>query len=303
MSALHILLQLLALLILPPLSFGIINKTKARMAGRVGPPLLQAYYDLAKLFRKDAVTSHTTTWVFVAGPAVTFAAILFAGLVTPIGPHAAPLSFTGDFVLFAYLLGLARFFMTSAALDTGSPFEGMGAARDVTFAPFAEATLFLGLLGLAALSHSASLSGMFGDLDADKRAIAAAPLVLIAFGFLILLLAENARIPIDDPNTHLELTMIHEVMILDHSGPALGALEYAASLKLFILSTLLARLVLPTFDSPALGWLAFTLAIALIAVLVGLIESVMARLRMARVPALLIAACLLSGFGFILGVA
>lgn len=303
MSALHILLQLLALLILPPLLFGIINKTKAKMAGRVGPPLLQAYYDLAKLFRKDTVTSHTTTWVFIAGPAVSFAAILFAGLVTPIGPHAAPLAFTGDFVLFAYLLGLARFFMTSAALDTGSPFEGMGAARDVTFAPFAEATLFLGLLGLAALSHSASLSGMFGDLDADKRAIAAAPLVLIAFGFLILLLAENARIPVDDPNTHLELTMIHEVMILDHSGPALGTLEYAASLKLFILSTLLARLVLPGFDDTALGWLAFTLAILVIAVLVGLVESVMARLRMARVPALLIAACLLSGFGFLLGVA
>jgi len=303
MSALTTILQILVLLVLPPLLLGLINKTKAVMAGRVGPPVLQGYYDLAKLWRKDAVTSRTTTWVFIAGPAVTLVAVVFAGLVTPIGPHPAVVVFTGDFVLFAYLLGLARFFTTSAALDTGSPFEGMGAAREVGFAPFAEVTLFLGLLGLSALSHSASLSGMLGGLDQSARAIAAAPLVLIAAGFAILVLAENARIPVDDPNTHLELTMIHEVMILDHSGPALGTILYAASLKLFVLSTLLARLVMPAFDSMPLGWLVFVAVIALIAVLIGLVESVMARLRLVRVPALLVAACLLAGFGFLLGVA
>jgi formate hydrogenlyase subunit 4 len=303
MSALTPLLQLALMLLLPPLLPGLVNKTKARMAGRVGPPVLQLYRDLAKLLQKDSVTSQTTTWVFIAGPAVTLAALLFAGLVTPIGPHPAVFAFTGDFVLFAYLLGLARFFMTAAALDTGSPFEGMGAARELTFSPLTEATLFLGLLGLAALSHSASLSGMLGELDDPTREIAAAPIVLIAAGLAVFVLAENARIPIDDPNTHLELTMIHEVMILDHSGPALAAYEYAASLKLFVLSTLLARLVLPTFDEPTLGWLAYLGTLGLIAVLIGFIESVMARLRLARVPSLLIAACLLSGFGFLLGVA
>lgn len=303
MSALTTALQLLVMLLLAPLLPGLINKTKALMAGRVGPPLLQTYRDLGRLLRKEAVTSRTTTWVFIAGPAVTLAAMGFAGLLTPIGPHPAPLAFTGDFVLFAYLLGLARFFMTAAALDTGSPFEGMGAARELSFSPLTEATLFLGLLGLAALSHSASLSGMLGGLDEPATEIAAAPLVLLAAGLSVFLLAENARIPIDDPNTHLELTMVHEVMILDHSGPALGAYEYAASLKLFILSTLLARLVLPSIDDAALGWLAYLLALALIAVLIGLVESVMARLRLARVPSLLVAACLLSGFGFLLGVA
>ena len=296
-------LQVLVLLLLPPLLLGVINKTKALVAGRVGPPLLQGYYDLAKLMRKDSLTSRTTTWVFIAGPPITLVAMFLAGLFVPIGPHPAVVGFSGDFIVFAYFFALARFFVTSAALDTGSAFEGMGAARDVTFACFAEVTLFFCLLALANLSHSTSLSGMFGPLNAEAQLVATAPVVLVVAGMSVLLLAENSRIPVDDPNTHLELTMIHEVMILEHSGPALGVILYAASLKLFILSTLVTSLVLPAVTNPALGWLAFLVGILVLAILIGLVESFMARLRMSRVPALLIAASLLAGFGFLLGVA
>jgi len=301
MGVVSALLQVLVLLVLPPLLIGVINKVKALVAGRVGPPLLQSYYDLAKLLRKDTVTSLTTTWVFVAGPAVTLIAILLAGLLVPIGPGPAVVNFSGDFVLFAYLLGLARFFTTSAALDTGSAFEGMGAAREVTYASLSEVALFFGLLTLGALSHGGSLSHMLGELAA-ARGPATAPILLVAAGFAIVLLAENARIPVDDPNTHLELTMIHEVMVLDHSGPPLTAILYGASLKLFLMSALLVRLVVPTVADPLLGWLVFVALVFLVAILIGALESVMARQRLVRVPALLVAACLLSGFGFLLAV-
>ncbi len=302
MAVLTALLQVLVLLVLPPLLIGVINKVKALVAGRVGPPLLQSYYDLAKLMRKDTVTSRTTTWVFVAGPAVTLIAIMLAGLLVPIGPGDAVVTFTGDFVLFAYLLGLARFFTTSAALDTGSAFEGMGAAREVTYASLSEVALFFGLLTLGALSHGGSLSHMLGELGPATRAPATAPILLVAAGFAIVLLAENSRIPVDDPNTHLELTMIHEVMVLDHSGPMLAAILYGASLKLFLMSALLVRLIVPTVADPLVGWLLFMALVFLVAMFIGALESVMARLRLVRVPAMLVAACLLSGFGFLLAV-
>ena len=300
MAIAHIALQILIILGLPPLLMGLINKTKALFAGRVGPPLFQLYYDLAKLFRKDSVTSRTTTWVFIAGPAVNLVAIVFAALIIPIGPAPAPVHFSGDFVLFAYLLALGRFCTTSAAPDTGSAFEGMGAARDVTYAAFAEVTLFFALLATGALTHSTSLSTMLGGIDPATRVAATAPLVLSVAALAIVLLAENARIPVDDPNTHLELTMIHEVMVLDHSGPALGVILYGASIKFLVFAAIIVRLALPPVDDVALGWVLFLLLLLAVAIIVGVIESVMARLRLTHVPALLVASCLLAGFGFLL---
>src|SRR5260370_11242525 len=158
----HVIHVLLALT-LPPLLLGVIAKTKALFAGRVGPPLLQPYYDLFKLFRKGSVFSTTTTWVFRAGPVVGLVTAMVAVLMIPLSGASAPISFTGDLVLLAYLLGLARFFTATAALDTGSSFEGMGAAREVTFACLAEPALFLGLIVLAKLSGSLQLAGLLGS--------------------------------------------------------------------------------------------------------------------------------------------
>ena len=296
----HTVIHLILVAALPPLLLGVINKTKAVFAGRVGAPVLQPYYDLARLLRKGSVFSGTTTWVFRAGPVVVLAATAVASLLVPLGGHVAPLAFAGDLILFAYLLGLARFFLASAALDTGSAFEGMGAAREVTFACLAEPALFLGLLVLAKLSGYLSLSGMLGaPLPAGER-MGGAALVLVAASWFVVLLAENARIPFDDPNTHLELTMIHEVMVLDHGGPGLALLLYGAALTLFVFAALLVGLVPVRTASPWADWAVFVAAVLLLAVAVGVVESVMARLRLRHVPRLLAAACLLAAFGLVL---
>jgi formate hydrogenlyase subunit 4 len=296
-NAIHILLALT----LPPLLVGVIARTKALFAGRVGPPLLQPYYDLVKLFQKGSVISTTTTWVFKAGPVVGLVTAAMAALLVPLGHSGAPISFTGDLILLAYLFGLGRFFTAIAALDTGSSFEGMGAAREVTFACLAEPAFFLGLLVLAKLSGSLQLATMIGDGLASHWATAGASLALVLLSWFIVLLAENSRIPFDDPNTHLELTMIHEVMVLDQSGPAFGMILYGAALKLFVFGALIVRLTGAPAIGPAwFGWLLFVAALVAVAVVIGVVESTMARLRLTHVPVLLVTACLLSAFGVIL---
>ena len=302
MVAITILIHCLLLLLMPPLLLGVINKTKALFAGRVGPPFLQPYYDLARLMRKGMVFSTTTTWIFRAAPFVTLAAILIAGLMIPLGPFNAPIRFSGDLVLFAYLLGLARFFTTTAALDTGSAFEGMGAAREVTFACFSEPALFLAFLVLAKLSGTLSLSPMLrAPLTVPLAGLPLASLVLVAVGLFVVLLAENSRIPIDDPNTHLELTMIHEVMVLDHSGPLFGIILYGAAVKLFVVSAVVLHVLAPLRAGfvPA-DWGLFIVEMLGVAVAIGVVESAMARLQLRHVPTLLVAASLLCGFGFLL---
>jgi formate hydrogenlyase subunit 4 len=289
-----------ALALLPPLLLGVINKTKAVFAGRRGPSLWQPYFDLRKLFRKEVALSATTTWVFVLAPVIALVTALAAGLLVPLGSFAAPVGFAGDFVLFAYLFALGRFFTATAALDTGSPFEGMGAAREVGFAWLTEPALFFAFLALARLSGSASLDGMLRATEGAwlERT---APLVLTAAGVFVVLLAECSRMPVDDPNTHLELTMIHEVMVLDHSGPLLGLVEYGAAVKLFVLGALLLHVVAPTTlvgGWPGVGL--FSLGLLAVAVAVGVVESTMARLRLLHVPTLLIAAVLSCGFAFLL---
>jgi formate hydrogenlyase subunit 4 len=297
-----VLVHLLLLLLMPPLLLGVINKTKALFAGRVGPPLLQPYYDLNRLMRKGMVFSTTTTWVFRAAPLVALAAILLAGLLVPLGAFPAPIRFTGDLVLFAYLFGLARFFTTTAAMDTGSSFEGMGAARELTFACFSEPALFLAFLVLAKLSGTLSLTPMLlAPLTVPLPGLPIASLVLVAAGLFVVLLAENSRIPIDDPNTHLELTMIHEVMVLDHSGPLFGLILYGAAVKLFVLSAVVLHVLVPVQTGrAALDWMLFVAGILGIAVTIGVVESAMARLQLRHVPTLLVAASLLCGLGFLL---
>jgi formate hydrogenlyase subunit 4 len=295
-------LHLLLLLVFAPLMQGIITKTKARFGGRVGAPWFQLYYDLGRLWRKGFVISRTTTWVFLAGPVVTLAVPLLAALLIPFGALPAPVSFEGDLILFIYLFGLARFFTAAAALDTGSSFEGMGAAREVTFSCLAEPTLLFVFLVLARISDHLTLSQLFGPhLLKSWQSSAGASLGLVLVCLFVVLLVENSRIPFDDPNTHLELTMIHEVMVLDHSGPALGMILYGAALKMMVLGALLVKLALPWQT----GWwltdsLIFLAGLTGLAVLIGVIESTMARLRLPRVPQVLIGTSMLSVFALVL---
>jgi formate hydrogenlyase subunit 4 len=284
-----------------PLLIGVTNRTKAVFAGRNGPPLLQPYYDLWKLLGKGAVYSRTTTWVFRAGPEMGLAAVLVATALLPLGGCRAPLSFARDLILFAYLLGLARVFTVLAALDTGSSFEGMGASREVLFSTLAEPSLLLALAAMARQTGSLSLSDMHLALSATTSGHSALLLYLVAVVLLVVLLVENSRIPVDDPNTHLELTMIHEVMVLDHGGPDLALILYAAALKLWLFGALIVDLVIPARVGSPPADIALALAgMLVLAVLLGVIESTMARLRLMRVPELLVGAATLAGLALVL---
>ena len=297
------LLRLVLALALAPLLLGVVNRVKATFGGRRGKPLLQVYFDVAKLLRKGAVFSTTTTWVFGLGPALGLAATASALLLVPQGGLPGLISFSGDFVLLAYLLAAGRLATMLSALDTGSSFEGMGASREAAFSALAEPALFLGLATLAAHRGGLSLQAMLtGSATGDLAALDPAS-ALAALSLFVVLLAENCRIPVDDPTTHLELTMIHEVMVLDHGGPDLGLIEYAAALKLWLYCALVAGVLLPNLpdrlwpDTGVMLLVVFALAAA-----VGVVESAMARLRLNRVPQLLAWAAALSALALILKV-
>ena len=296
MSVLTSITGIVLALALSPLMRSVINRTKALFAGRQGPPLLLPYYQLARLFGKGAVYSRTTTWIFRAGPPAGLATVLAALLIVPSGWGNGPVNFQGDLILFAYLLGLGRFFTILAALDTGSSFEGMGASREAFFSALAEPAMLLGLGRLAAVTGSTSLSGMYAGLGNAARDGSLVPaLVFIVVALLIIYLAENSRIPVDDPTTHLELTMIHEVMVLDHGGPDLGFIEYAGALRLWVLGLLITGILIPfRTGSPLLDGALSLAGLFAVAVTVGVIESTMARLKMKRVPLLLSVAFALS---------
>ena len=278
-----------------PLMIGVINRTKARCAGRKGPPLLQPYHDLRKLLRKGAVYSESSSWILRAGPVVGLSAVVTAATIIPFGGLPVLLSFNGDLILFAYLFGLARFFTILMALDSGSSFEGMGASREAAFSALAEPVLLLTLAVIAKYTGQISFSKIFPAIDFGYWPKAGPAFVLIGLALLIVFLAENARIPVDDPNTHLELTMIHEAMVLDHSGPDLGMIHYAAAVKMWLLGALLTQIIVPVRGGGRLADVAAALlAMMLLAAVVGLIESSMARLRLHRVPQLLVGAAALS---------
>lgn len=298
-------------LVLSPLLAGIINRTKACLAGRSGQPLFQLYFDLLKLSRKGAVYSRTTSWVFRAGPVVQLASAAAALFILPLGGMAAPVSFPGDLVLLAYLLGIMRFFTVLAALDTGSAFEGMGASREVQFSALCEPVLLLGLAAVALSVRvpgfnglaldSFSLTTMYSRLSVGTWMQYGPALMMAAGAILVVFLAENSRIPFDDPNTHLELTMIHEVMVLDHSGPDFAMILYGAALKLWILGSLLTGVIVPVRTGNA--WIDGAFAVCgllALAMITGVVESVMARLRLLRVPQLLVSAGFLSILAMVL---
>jgi formate hydrogenlyase subunit 4 len=299
-------------LVLSPLLIGIINRTKAIFAGRNGPPLLQTYYDMRKLFAKGAVYSDVTTWLFRAGPIISLAALILSAFSVPFATCAAPFYFQGDLVWFAYLLAVSRFFSVLAALDTGSAFEGMGASRDVLFSALSEPAMLLGLAAVARQANGIDELSSSGQLQLSLTGIHQAVtgaewggswlvFVLVAVALFVVFLAENARMPVDDPETHLELTMIHEVMSLDHSGPDFGMIWYATALRLWVFGAVIIDVVLPVSTGFVLIDVALSIAaMFLLAMIVGVIESIMARLRMVRVPQLLVGATALSGVALVL---
>lgn len=289
------LIALAMLAVVAPALPGVAVKTKSLLTGRRGPPVLQLYADLWKQIRKGAVYSRTTTWVFRAGPVVTLVSLLVAAVFLPLDGRAAPAHFTGDLVAFSGLLALGRFALVLAGMDTGSSFEGLGASREVTIASFAEPILLLCFLALVLATGDLSLSGMLGTPLVAAWPRAGASLSLVGVSLFVLLLAENSRVPVDDPATHLELTMIHEVIVLDHSGRDLALILYSGALKLALFGVLVVSVLVPRagFTGPAALALLFG-GLGVVCLAVGVVESVMARLRLARVPQLLVGASALA---------
>ncbi|MBK7655462.1 MAG: NADH-quinone oxidoreductase subunit H [Betaproteobacteria bacterium] len=278
------------LLVMPFVLIGVINRTKAWWGGRKGPGLLQSFWDMRRLLYKRPVYSTTTTAVFRSGAYLVVVSAVVAGLIAPLLGGVAAMQFRYDFVVFAYTLGLGRMAMMLSAMDVGSAFEGMGSAREASFSAFVEPALFI-LIGSASIATGqTSFAGLIGQWHHSPQfGLVIVPAML---ALLILLQTEAARVPVDDPTTHLELTMVHEVMLLDHSGPDLAAMQFAAALKLTTYAGLMAALLNPFDPAQDLAAAAVTsvMLMLLVAVLVGCVESLMARLRMRWVPRYLLVA-------------
>ncbi len=268
-----------SLIVLVSLVFtGIIIRTKSITSGRKGPGIFQPIKDLIRLFKKGAVYSQTTSLVFQVAPSIYFASVLMAIMVIPLGGYKGIISFDGDFVFFAYVLGTGKFFSIIAALDTGSSFEGMGASREALYSMFAEPAFFLLMGSFSLLTGYTSFHQIFTSLHFGSS-ISYALMILATFVLLMIALVENSRMPIDDPKTHLELTMVHEVMILDNSGFDLGLILYGTQLKFAMYGGLVANLFMGSF--PLYLTIPIFLGIQILfAITVGIIESFMARFRM-----------------------
>lgn len=277
-----LLINILILLFAPFLMIGVIKKTKAFWAGRKGVSTWQPLWDFLRLMKKGTVISETTSWVFKAAPVIGLASILFASLFVPMASGRAIINVPFAFVIFSYVLGFGKFFSLIAALDTGSSFEGMGASREACFSTIVEPAFFIGMASIAALSQNYSFDS-FKLILQNAGGYGYVIIVLAVVTLFIMLLIEGCRVPVDDPTTHLELTMIHEVMILDNSGADLGLITWGAAIKMLLFEALIANLVIP---SSLGGWealLALFAVMFVLSVIIGTVESSMARFRMTHV--------------------
>jgi formate hydrogenlyase subunit 4 len=275
--------MILAALIFP----GITGIIKAKVGGRKAPPLLQPVYDAVRLFRKGAVYSTTTGLIFRLAPLVNFAAIVTVLFLIPFGGERGIISFEGDFVFFAYLLALGKFMMIIAAMDTGSGFEGMGANREALYSMLVEPAFFIVMGSLALFAGSISFFDLFNGLFIGTN-LSYLTAVTATYVLAYIAMVENSRLPVDDPKTHLELTMVHEVMVLDYSGFDLALIHVANWLKFSIFGTLIANFLLPFYLPFYLEILLFFLVQIGFAASVGGLESFRARNKMAKNPQFII---------------
>lgn len=299
--------QLFIVLLGAPLIAGIIKKLKARMQNRRGPRLLQPYSDLIKLLKKEVILSSSSSWVFRVTPYIVFTSTLVIALLIPI--HVVPVSlhWIGDIITVVYLLALGRFFVALAGLDAASAFGGLGSSREMSIASIVEPAMMLAIIASAVTAGSTDLSVIVASLVTSPASLVHPAHMLAFVGLFIVTVAETGRIPVDNPETHLELTMIHEAMILEYSGRYLAFIEWASQMKLFLFLALLSNMFFPVGIATALlpgalivGAVSLLAKVVVLAVVVALIESTNAKLRLFRVPELLMVAFILSLLALIL---
>ena len=275
-------LNLIILLFVPFLMMGIIKKTKAFWSGRKGASILQPLYDFIRLMKKDFVISTTTSEVFQIAPIINIVAVVFAALFVPLASGKAIINIPAGLIIFAYTLGVGKFLSLISAMDTGSSFEGMGASREACFTTIVEPAFFILIASIMTLSGNYT----FEALSKIISSAGSYGILIIAFAVVILfimVLVEGSRVPVDDPATHLELTMIHEVMILDNSGSDLAFFTWANGIKIMLISSLIAKMIIPENIGLAFAILLYLAVMFVISALIGTIESSMARIRMSHV--------------------
>ncbi|MCQ2214351.1 MAG: NADH-quinone oxidoreductase subunit H [Bacteroidales bacterium] len=258
---------------------GIVIRTKSIAQGRKGPSIWQPMYDIFKLLRKGSVYSTASSWIFKVAPTLYFASVVVACMVVPVGQMGSAIGFAGDFIFFAYVLGFGKFFTIIGALDTASSFEGMGSAREALFSMLVEPAFFILIGSLGLLTGNTSFADIFAQFHFEGE-ISYAIAAIAAFVLLMICMIENSRMPVDDPKTHLELTMIHEVMVLDNSGVDMAMIHQATNMKFALYSALIVNLFIGAVSETWMQ-LAMFFGIELVcAIIVGIIESFMARYRM-----------------------
>jgi len=299
-------LQLILILSIAPLISGIIKTLKARFQTRRGPGILQPYHDLYKLLRKGMVIPESASWIFSAAPIIVFSTAVLVGLMIPMVSAEAPLSLFGGVLAVVYLLGLGRFFLALGGLDTGTSFGGLGSSREMTISALAEPAMMLAIFTVALSANSTNLSEVARSAIGQSWRFLAPSQILAFAALFIVLIAETGRVPVDNPATHLELTMIHEAMILEYSGPYLALIEWGASIKQLILMTLLINTFYPfglstelTPMSIAIGCGSYLLKLILLSALIVLVETTNAKMRLFRVPELLAVAFILGALALI----
>ena len=299
--------QFLLVLLLAPLVSGIIKKTKARLQNRRGASIIQPYFDLFKLLRKEVIIPSTSSWIFRVTPYIVFASTVTIALLVPTIFVPVPFHWVGDIITVIYLFAVGRFFVALAGIDAGSAFGGLGSSREMSIASIIEPAMMLAIFTTAVTAGSTDLSIIVNRLSTTPLSIVQPSHLLAFVGLFIVTIAETGRIPVDNPATHLELTMIHEAMILEYSGRYLAFIEWASQMKLVIFLSLLANMFAPLgmatdagLFSLAVGLAAFMLKIFALAIVVAVVETLNAKLRLFRLPELLMVAFVLSLIALIL---
>jgi formate hydrogenlyase subunit 4 len=292
--------QMLLVLALAPLLSGFVRKVKARLMRRRGPPILQLYWDLLRLIRKEAVIADNASWLFRAAPYLIFAATWVAAALVPTFATGLLFSWSADLIAIVALLGSARFFQTLAGMDVGTSFGGIGSSREVMFASLAEPAMLMVAFTLSLLAHSTQLSTISEVLRSPDVGLRVS-LAMVLIALILVALAENARIPVDNPETHLELTMIHEAMVLEYSGRHLAMIELGSALKLLLYLSLIGSVFLPAgvahpgdgLAGYGVGLAAYLAKLTVGALLLAVFETAIAKMRVFRVPQFLGAALML----------
>ncbi len=300
-------IQILIILLLSPLVNTLLKKLKAILQGRQGPPLMQSYYDLIKYFHKETVVSNQTTWLFFVTPFVVFSSTLLSGLLVPTFIDISPMSILGGIILLVYLFGLGRFFMAQAAMEPGGGFCGMASSREMMLAMLIEPVMLLSLFVLALMAGSTNFQDIISWTSGKNYSLLTPDYVLAVIGILIAGIAEMGRVPFDNPETHYELTMIHEGMLLEYSGKLLGLMFFSGWIKQFIIISLLANLLLPfgcsLLCSCIIGkFLIFIVKVFLVCIIVAFVETVIAKVRLFRVKDVLVTSFVVSIIALVINI-